>query len=247
MAFASDTLVGHWPFERDATSAQGDPSLSVPGVSLGTTIAAYDSFFGAAEFVFVKFATASTAVPFGSVVIWDDAHLVAKTAAAASVVSGQPLGVLASRFPSDAAAATSPLFGWVCIRGRIPATFSATATTGALYLGTAGNFTPTAANGKQVLGAITLLAASNAISKVCQTQNGGTELVVPNKSGLYPGVTVSGTGIAAGTVTTLDSGSNNKVVLSAAMTATGSVTVTFTDTGFGQVRLMYPSAQGQVV
>ena len=174
MAYSSDTIAGFWPVERDATFAD-TTSGSVPGVSLGQSVRMFDPYWGSGEFVFVKFDTASTAVAFGSIVTWDTAFLVAKTAAAASVVSGGIVGVLASRFASNAAVtAANPLFGWAQVIGTVPATFAVAATAGAVFAGTAGNATPTAAAGKQILGAQTIVAATGTVTKVCNTTNGQT-------------------------------------------------------------------------
>jgi len=246
MTYATNFLAGAWPFERDATFAEGVPGGSVPGIALGQRVQAYDSFWGSGEFIFLKFATVSTLVEFGSVVIWDNNFLLAKSAAADSHVQGRPFGILATRFPSNTGVgSTTPFYGWVMLAGMIPATFSVAATAGAVYQGTAGNLTPTANTGAGVLGLHTMLAATAAITKTVTTQNGSNRLQVPSKDGLYPGVAVSGTGLS-GTVLSLDSGKNNEVILSANASATGTVTATFTDTGFGRVMLEQPHFQGQI-
>lgn len=235
-------FLGAWPFDKDAVFA--DANEGAP-IAVGTPLICQDEYWGYGEFLMVKW-TSTSALAVGTLVTLDE-NLV-PTAAPSTANTGRPLFIVASRFPADSTtSASNPLYGYVMKAGRGPVTFSVAATTGAAYLGTAGNATPTAAAGKQIVGAVTLIAATGTITKSVRTQNGSNRLIVPNKLGLYPGVAVSGTGIAGGTtITTLDSGRNNEVILSANATATGTVTGTFTNTGFGIVQVNNPCVQTQI-
>lgn len=152
------------------------------------------------------------------------------------------IGFAANRFTA------ADQWGWVQVSGMTPVVNNGTfAADAAIYIQAAGTLSSTQANGKQILGARSVIAAAAAITKAgCQTTNGMTTLKVPNTDGLFCGLAVSGTGIAASTITDIDPG-GNIVTLSAAMTASGRVTATFTYTNLGAAMINHPHAQGQTV
>lgn len=243
MSFAQNFLGGFWPTEKDA---QFTDTYNGTKYTLGQKVAGWDPYWGHAEFIFVQFQTASTLITPGRVVTWSNTWLIALEGSVAN--SGRPIGIVASRFPSDATvSASNPLYGWVQVSGFCPATFSVAATAGTVFLGTSGNLTPTAAAGKQVLNARTEIAATGTITRTGWTKNGSNILTLSDRGGFYVGGIVSGTGIPGGTsITTMDTGSNNTVVMSANATATGTITVTLTNTGYGIVYINQPFGQGQI-
>jgi hypothetical protein len=232
--YAPNGLLGAGPIDfYDATDTAAFP--------LGYTFRGFDPAFGYGEFMYCSFAPSTAVVP-GTVVTWDNAF--AAGAAASTANLGRPVGIARTNVPS----VSNTTYGWVQIAGLAPATFSVAATVGAVYLGTAGNATPTAANGKQILNAYTIVAATGTVTKTCTTVNGSKDLLIPNRDGLFQGMAVSGTGIAgSSTIAKMGSaGRQNIVTLNNAMTANGGATITFTYTGFGLVQMQYPFSQGQV-
>lgn len=137
-------------------------------------------------------------------------------------------------------------FGWIGRCGTFPVSFSVAATVGAVFGGAAGQATPTAAAGRQILNAVTFIASTGAFTRTTRTRNGRPQVEVNDVSGMFPGMAVSGTGIPGGaTIATIDN-SGNLITLSANATASASVTGTFTHTGFGMVHIDSPFMQGQV-
>jgi hypothetical protein len=197
--------------------------------------------WGACELLYVV--NVSTAIVPGTMVTVDKNFNVAATAAAASVTSGIPLFVALTNF---AAGSTTPQGGWVLRSGIAPVRFSVAATAGAVYLGTAGLLTPTAAAGVQLLNASTLIAASGSFTRAVSTSSGSTRVRISSAAGLYPGIAISGTGIPGSTTVSSIDQSGRYLTLSAAATATGTVTGTFTHTGYGIVQLDRSFKQGQI-
>jgi len=153
--------------------------------------------------------------------------------------TGRPAYVAISDFTATNA------YGWVMAAGMCPIKTSVAATAGAVFVGTAGLVTPTPAAGKALLNATCLIAASGSFTRSGTTTKGSKRIAVADVSGLYVGLVPSGTGIAAGTIESIEpggSGFNN----SAVATATGTVTVTFTHTGFGIYHIEHPFVQGQI-
>lgn len=161
----------------------------------------------------------------------------------ATANTGRPCYVCLTAF---SAGNTTTQGGWVMRRGICPALFSVAATTGAVYQGTAGNATPTAANGRQILNAWTLIAAASAFTRTVTTQNGSAILKMSRVNGIFPGITLTATGTSGLTITAVDP-SGTEVTMSGNATATGTVTGTFTPTGYGIVLIDNPFIQGQAV
>lgn len=218
------------------------PTATLP---LGTRVFAESSDFsatagvgngGGGEFLYVK--AAGTFIPGRCVHVDKDWVLLDMPTTAAT---GRPVAVAISSFTS------TNMYGWVMVSGMCPIATSTAATAGAVYMGSAaGQVTPAQANGKQLVNAWCLVAASGSFTKVGTTKKGSKEIKVSDVSGLYLGLVPSGTGIAAGTIEKLDAGGqafNN----SAVATASGTVTVTFTHTGYGIFHISHPFVQGQVV
>lgn len=121
--------------------------------ALGTIIRADDPTYGEGEFIYLK-GVASTVV--GSVVTYGGASSGTPTyqTALAPATAGlaQPLAVAMS-------ANVANQFGWYQVAGSAVAATNGTLTAGAVvYLAGSGQLTTTQANGKQVMGAISVTA-----------------------------------------------------------------------------------------
>jgi hypothetical protein len=202
--------------------------------------------WGAAEVMYVVNTSSSTFIP-GNLVQVDKNFTV--SAAATTANTGAPIYVCLSNF---SAGNVTRQGGWVLISGICPITTSVAATTGAVFLGTSKNVTPTAAAGKQILNATCLTAATGNFTRSITTRNGSSFVAVPRVNGLYPGIAISGTGIPASSViSSIDPGGAGFVIGSAVgtpvnATASGTVTGTFTHTGYGVFQIQRPFVQGQI-
>lgn len=146
-------------------------------------------------------------------------------------------------------------FGWFMKSGlaviATNATVAANAAIGITAAGVIGAF----AAGKQLVGAQNLKAATatQALTNV-GTTNGSAVLKTNGYDGWFVGMALSGTGIPASTVVakldpdgrTVYTGSAIGTVGDKNSTATGTVTVTGTYTGFGLAAVDAPFAQGQI-
>ena len=189
---------------------------------------------GGGEFIYVK---AVATIPPGTLVCVDTAWNILVTPVTAN--TGRSAYVAISDFTATNA------YGWIMASGQCPIKTSVAATVGPVFVGTAGLVSPTPAAGKALLGATCLVAASGTFTKVGTTTKGSKAIKVADIGGLYVGLVPSGTGIAAGTIESIDPGGtqfNN----SAVATASGTVTVTFTHTGFGVFHIEHPFVQGQI-
>ncbi len=189
---------------------------------------------GGAEFIYAK---AAGAFVNGRLVHLDKDLLLLDVPVTAN--TGRPVFAALNSFSA------TNIYGWIMAAGIMPLRFSVAATVGALYSGTAGNVSPTAANGRQILGAHTLVAATGTVVKSARTRNGSPRVEVNDVGGLYIGMTMTGTGIT-GAITDMDAGAN-VVVLANNCTATGTTNMTGTHTGFGIVQLCHAFVQGQAV
>jgi hypothetical protein len=213
--------------------ALGTRAFGYPGV-VNTSDADLPNCHG--EFVYVK---SGAAAEVGVCVILDKNLVTAVVPDTAN--TGQPVAICATRFTA------ADEYGWVQVSGQCPIKTSEAVDAGdPIYISGAGTLADTAAAGKQILGMLNLIGSAGAFTKAgCTTVNGGTTLKVPNTDGLYAGLTVSGTGIAASSeITDIDVG-GNQVTISEAMTANGVITATFTHTGYGIAQIGFPHVQGQ--
>lgn len=142
-------------------------------------------------------------------------------------------------------------YGWFMIVGQTPVLSSASVAadtavgiTGAGTLGAIGN-------GKQILNARCIRAATTTVTKTGHTGAvGSTRLTVANSSGLFPGVFLSGTGIASGCTVANVEPKDRVITLSAALTAApaGTLTATYNDSSvfYNVLTMNRPFVQGQV-
>lgn len=208
---------------------------------------AYDNIQGAGEFVYLQ-GVAATVV--GDLVNYNMATG-ATTRNVAAAGTGLPLAAAMS-------ANLATFWGWYQISGGMVLN-AVTAAAGLVFQSGTGLVISTQAAGTQILGGARIISAlASTFTKTCTTKNGSTQLFVPNFDGLFVGLAVSGTGIAGGSVIAVgvdggpsasgtSAGSVGFVNLNNAMTADGSVTVTFTRTGNCLVSGSRVFAQGQIL
>lgn len=236
-------------------STSTDTGQMAPGTRISAKGSDYDTTanvanWGAAEVMYVSSAHSAVITP-GLLCHFDKNFRILPTAAAASEVGlGKSLVVALTNF---AIGSTTEQYGWVMLSGVTPVQFSVAATAGALYAGTAGKATPTAANGAQILNAVTLIAAASTFTRSGKTTVGSSVVKFANVGGMYPGQAISGTGIPASSVISAVNPDGSSVLIGSAIgtlvtaTAAGTVTCTMTNTGYGIVQMNQPFVQGQAV
>lgn len=211
--------------------------------ALGLVVDAVDPFWGHGKFHYVK---SADAILKGSVVVLDEsfnAVLVPNTA-------NQGFPVYVAMAPM-----ASGTYGWVQSSGRAVyktnATVAADAAIGITAAGIIGAF----AAGKQIVGARNRIAATGTKALSGNTTNGSSAIVFPaGYDGFFLGMALSGTGIPASTVIAKLDGDGKTVYTGSAIgtvgdknaTASGTVTVTGTYTGYGSGIINAPYAQGAI-
>jgi hypothetical protein len=233
-------------------------SSDVPLMQVGSIIGASGTMFdttsnvgnwGNCEVMSVSSNGAAAILP-GTVVHWDKNFRISATAAAASEVNkGWPVAITLTNFQIGS---TTEQYGWVLVSGTCPAAFSVAATTGTVFVGTAGKLTPTAAAGGQLLNAQTLIAGASTFTRSGTTKTGSSVVKFPNVGGMYVGQAISGTGIPASSVISALPPDGASVLIGSAVgtlvtaTASATVTCTMTNTGYGIIQCHRPFVQGQI-
>jgi hypothetical protein len=219
---------------------------------LGTKVTAVDPYWGEGEFIYVK---SGAAILKGSVCMWGG------TSIALGVITGYVAALIPNTanqgFPVGVAMApmASGTFGWLQISGSVVfktgSTVAADVSIGITAAGILGTF----AAGKQIVNLRNTAAATATVTAVVNTTNGtGVLTFRDGYDGFFLGLPITGTGIPASTVIakldpdgrTVYTGSAIGTLGDKNSTATGSVTLTGTLTGFGQGVCQYPFAQGQI-
>jgi hypothetical protein len=203
------------------------------GIDTGTNVPNW----GACELLYALNTSASTFAP-GRLVHVDKNFAILDMPVTAN--TGRPVYVTLTNF---AAGNVTTQGGWLLRSGICPVQYSVAATAGAMYGGTAGVATPTLAAGRNLLNATCLIAAASAFTRTGTTRNGSNKVSFARTNGMFFGLTPSGTGIPASTIVYIDPNGSD-IFLSANCTATGTVTVTFTPTGFGICQVAAPFVQG---
>lgn len=193
----------------------------------------------ASELMWVVNTSSTTFVP-GKLVTIDKNCAI--SALATTPNTGAPVYVTLTNF---SAGDVTTQGGWVLRRGIAPVTFSVAATAGAVFVGTAGNATPTAAAGKQILNATTLIAAATTFTRTVTTKANSAILTMATTQGMFPGQTITATGTSGLTVSQVNP-DGYTLTMSGNATATGTVTGTFTPTGYGIVQIDNAFVQGQI-
>ncbi len=205
---------------------------------LGTVVDAVDPFWGQGRFMYVK---STAAVLKGSVVMWDESYNAELLPSA--VTQGFPWAVAMAPMASG-------VYGWVQLAGRAVYKTNATvAADGVMAIAAAGILGATA-TGKQVIGIRNRIAATGTKTFAgTQTFNGLNKLVIPQGyDGAFLGMALSGTGVPASTVVAALDPDGKTIYMGTSIatadklaTATGSITLTGTYTGYGSGLINNPT------
>ena len=231
--FAGATPFNDW-FAPDTTQRH----------QLGLKVSAVDPFWGYGEFVYIK---SNDAILKGSVVLIGGLGTFLGVLTPNTANLGQPIAVAPAPIPSGS-------FGWVQVVGTCVYKTNATvAAQAAIGIGAAGILGTNAA-GKQILGINNTVSATGTKTVTAGTTNGNGTLTTTGYDGFFIGMALSGTGIPAATVVakldpdgrTIFTGSAIGTLGDKNSTATGSITLTGTYTGFGQGIINFSSTQGAI-
>ena len=202
-----------------------------------------DPFWGYAEMIYGK---ASGAIAMGLVCVLDDSFNAVGVPNAAN--QGFPVVVAMNKM-------ATLTYGWFLKAGlAVYATNATVAADAAIGIGAIGTLGTNAA-GKQLLGIRNRLSATATVAKtLTQTTNASSVLyMAQGYDGMFLGMALSGTGIPASTFVAKLGPDGNTVYMGSAIgtvdklaTATGSVTVTGTYTGFGAGIFDYAFCQGAI-
>lgn len=214
---------------------------------LGAKLAVSDPYYGGCEFIYVV--AGGSAIPTGTVLQVDKDWVA--TANPATANTGAPVA-----FSSFNPAVPASSYFWAQVSGKLPvlsATSVAALTPIGIHASTAGSLN-TMGNGRQLMNANVVLAATGTIAKTAQTVNGSNVLRVTDAQGWFQGLVITGTGIPASTIVGAISADNRTVTMYQSggttaqnATATGSVTVTGTLTGYVLIETQNAFVQGQTV
>lgn len=204
---------------------------------LGTTVTAVDEFWGAGKFMYCK---STDAVLKGSVVMWDESYNL--TLLPSTVTQGFCFGIAM-------APAASGNYVWVQLEGRAVYKTNATvAADGVLAIAAAGILGATA-TGKQVIGIRNRVSATGTKTFTVSTQTNSSTLVcAAGYGGAFLGMALSGTGIPASSFVAALDPDGKRIYMGSAIgtidklaTASGSITLTGTYTGYGSGMINNPT------
>jgi hypothetical protein len=210
--------------------------------ALGTKQIGVDPFWGWGEFVYAK---ASGALTPRTVCVLDEVYLAVGVPNAAN--QGFPVCVCMGNM-------ATLTFGWFMTAGYGPmkatATVAADAALGITGVGTVGANTA----GKQILGVRNRISQTGTKTFTStQTTNGSSVLITNGYDGLFLGVALSGSGVPASTIVAKLDPDGRTVFMGSAVgtidktaTATASITLTGTYTGFTLAQMEAPFAQGAI-
>lgn len=142
--------------------------------------------------------------------------------------------------------ATVGQYVWVQISGVTPASANASVAAGVTFGASAVGQIGANTAGRQILNAVCVAPSATTVIKRGTAPNASTILVVDNTDGWFPGLALTGTGIAGSTVVSQVDINGKTVVLSLATTATVNGNVTGTYTNFNIVHLNRPTSQGAI-
>lgn len=218
--------LGHQPIGNFTTAVEVAAAATgyVPLIPLGTLMTPIDPYWGGGEVIRLRVPAGTAAIPVGGVAIYNNAFVYAQAPNTANL--GQPLAVAVNAVPLNA---SFDQYAWFYVSGSFPVLSNASvAANTAVGIAAAGQLGANSA-GKQVLNARVQVAATTTVVKAnSNTQAGSSQLRVPNSDGWFIGLFISGTGIPAATTITAIDASGTLITMSAAATATGSVSVTGT-------------------
>lgn len=231
--FAGATPFNDW-FAPDST--QRHP--------LGYQVEAADPYWGYGSFQYVK---SNDAILKGSVCVVGTMPTFLATLVPNTANLAQPLGVAMAPMASGT-------YGWLQIVGAAVYKTNATVAADAAVGITAAGILGASSAGKEVLNCHNVKAATATTTVTAVTTNGTGVLQTGGYDGFFLGMALSGTGIPASTVVakldpdgrTIYTGSAIGTLGDKNSTASGSITLTGTYTGFGAGLIQYPIAQGRI-
>lgn len=204
--------------------------------ALGAILTGSDNVWGGGAFIYLK---AGGTINMGNLVVWDATGSATQLANTAN----QGRSVAAAIYPM-----TSGQYGWFVLSGQVPVSCTASVAAGTTFGITGAGTVGANSAGKQILNAVSVAASTNTVVKAnVSTQSGSNILRLTNPAdGWFYGLTLSGTGLpGTGTITSI-SPDGLTVTMSSNATATGTVSVTGTYTGFILAQLNAPFAQGAI-
>lgn len=224
-----------WRIENQGTVSLrvGDTTTTAPSHPLGTVVRAYDSYWGAGEFILLK---AGGSITNGHLVAWDSLHSAVSCPTTGN--TARPVGVALNTLSSGD-------YFWAQIAGQnyVKAGASVAAGTPVGVTGT-GSIGASGA-GVEVQGMISVIASAGTVTATVSTVNGSPTILCPGGArGFFVGITLSGTGLS-GTVTAI-SYDEKTITASANASATGTVTATGTFTGYNICSFQRPAFQGRI-
>lgn len=211
---------------------------------LGYQVEAVDPYFGYGSFQYIK---SNDAILKGSLVIVGTAPTYLGTLLPSTASLGAPFGVAMAPMASGT-------YGWIQVVGmtvyKTSATVAADATVGIGSAGMIGAYSTL----KGMVNVHNLKAATATTTVTAGTTNGTGIVTTGGYDGFFLGMALSGTGIPASTVVakldpdgrTIYTGSAIGTLGDKNSTATGSITLTGTYTGFGLGFIQYPSTSSAV-
>lgn len=231
--FAGPTPFNDW-FTPDTTQR----------MQLGTVIEAIDPYWGYGEFMYIK---SNDAIIKGSLVIVGTFPTFLGTLLPSTASLGAPFGVAMAPMASGT-------YGWIQISGcavyKTSATVAADAAVGIGSAGMIGAYS----TAKGMVNVHNLKAATATTTVTAGTTTGTGVLTTGGYDGFFLGMALSGTGIPASTVVAGLSSDGRTILTGSAIgtfgdknsTATGTITLTGTYTGYGAGMIMRPSTSSAV-
>jgi hypothetical protein len=201
------------------------------------TVQAVDNFWGAGKFLYIK---SNDAILKGSCVAWDEVYQGVLLPSA--VTQGFPFGIAMAPMASGT-------YGWIQLEGRAVIKTNATvAADGVLAVAAAGILGATA-TGKQVLNIRNRISATGTKTFTASTlTNSSTIICAGGYDGAFLGMALSGTGIPASSFVAALDPDGRRIYMGSAIgtvdklaTASGSITLTGTYTGYGSAMINNPS------
>lgn len=213
-------------------------------MALGLVVDAVDPYWGYGKFMYIK---SNDAIIKGSLVVVGTAPTYLGTLLPSTASLGVPFGVAMAPMASGT-------YGWIQVAGGCVYKTSATvAADAAVGIGTAGMIGAYSTL-KGMVNVHNLKSATATTTVTAQTTNGTGILTTQGYDGFFLGMALSGSGIPASTVVakldpdgrTIYTGSAIGTLGDKNSTATGSITLTGTYTGYGHGIIMFPSTSSAV-
>jgi len=204
---------------------------------LGFTVNAVDPFWGHGKFMYIE---SDAAILKGSLVAWDEEYKGVLLPSA--VTQGFPFGVAMAPMADGT-------YGWIQLEGRAVYKTNATVAADGVVAVAAAGILGATATGKQLLGIRNRVSATGTKTVTANTKNGSYVLKTGGYDGFFLGMALSGTGVPASTVVAKLSPDGMTIFMGSAIgtvgdklaTATGTITLTGTYTGYGSGMINNPT------